>query len=321
MADQAAQTPEQAEFTKSITPPKDVKDQRASTQNHLMFTEIKDGIVVMRDGSLRMIILGSALNFDLKSPQEQDAIEYAYQGFLNGLHFPIQIIVRSRKLELDNYLDNLEVLQANQENPLIAGLMEDYIYNIRGLLEQVNIMNKEFYIVVPYYLELKGKKRDNAGVKLADLFKSNSDETQTTEMFEQRKRDLIQRTNLVAQGLAQMGIRAAVLSTQEITELFYTAYNQDEAVNQNLVDIDQMTTPVVMRGDDPPIPDGSYSSAPEPEPDDMYSSGMRNGVGSQASSPVSAPPTAAQPAPAVPPQQVPPTPPAPPQNPLVGGGV
>ncbi len=182
-------------------------------------------------------------------------------------------------------------------------------------------MNKEFYIVVPYYLELKGKKRDNAGVKLADLFKSNSDETQTTEMFEQRKRDLIQRTNLVAQGLAQMGIRAAVLSTQEITELFYTAYNQDEAVNQNLVDIDQMTTPVVMRGDDPPIPDGSYNATPEPEPDDMYTSGMRNGVGSQASSPVSAPPTAAQPAPVVPPQQIPPTPPAPPQNPLVGGGV
>lgn len=318
MADPAAQTPEQAEFSKSITPPKDVKDQRASTQNHLMFTEIKDGIVVMRDGSLRMIILGSALNFDLKSPQEQDAIEYAYQGFLNGLHFPIQIVVRSRKLELDGYLDNLEVLQANQENPLIAGLMEDYIYNIRGLLEQVNIMNKEFYIVVPYYLEMKNKKRDNAGVKLADLFKNNSDETQTTEMFEQRKRDLIQRTNLVASGLAQMGIRAAVLSTQEITELFYTAYNQDEAVNQNLVDIDQMTTPVVLRGDDAPQADGGYSQAPEPIPDDMFSAGLRNGVGGQASSPVSAP-VAGQPVQQPPAAQI--TNQQPPQNPLVGGGV
>lgn len=277
MPDQAAQTPQQAEYEKSITPPKDVKDQRTSTQNHLMFTEIKDGIVVMRDGSLRMIVLASALNFDLKSPAEQDAIEYAYQGFLNGLHFPIQIIVRSRKLELDGYLEKLEVLQANQENPLLAGLMEDYIYNIRGLLEQVNIMNKEFYVVVPYYVDAKSRKRDNAGFKLASLFKTNTDETQTTEMFEQRKRDLIQRTNLVASGLAQMGIRAAVLSTQEVIELFYTAFNQEEAVNQNLVDIDQIVTPVVERGDSPPAP---YSSPTytEPEPDDLYSAAARQAV-------------------------------------------
>lgn len=319
MPNQAAQTPEQAEFTKSITPPKELKDQRASTQNHLMFTEIKDGIVVMRDGSLRMIVLGSALNFDLKSPQEQDAIEYAYQGFLNGLHFPIQIVVRSRKLELDNYLDNLEVLQANQENPLIAGLMEDYIYNIRGLLEQVNIMNKEFYVVVPYYVELTAKKRDNAGFKLASLFKQNTDEKQTTEMFEQRKRDLIQRTNLVASGLAQLGIRAAVLSTQEVTELFYTAYNQDEAVNQNLVDIDQMTTPVVQRGDDTPQYNGSFD-VNEPEPDDLYSAGSKQGIGAQASSPVSLPPQNQAPAAAAPPQPTQPPQAPPPQNPLVGGG-
>lgn len=305
MPQEAAKTPQQIEYEKSITPAKEPKDQRTSTQNHLMFTEIKDGIVVMRDGSLRMVVLASALNFDLKSPQEQDAIEYAYQGFLNGLHFPIQIVVRSRKLELDGYLENLEVLQANQENPLLAGLMEDYIYNIRGLLEQVNIMNKEFYVVVPYYLDVTSKKKDNAGFKLASLFKTNTDTMQTTEMFEQRKRDLIQRTNLVAQGLAQLGIRAAVLSTQEITELFYTAYNQEEATNQNLVDIEQMTTPVVERSDADPEP---YSGATyqEPEPDDLYSAATQ----------------ISQPAPA-PTQQTtqPPVAQQPPQNPLIGGGV
>lgn len=306
MPQEAAKTPQQIEYEKSITPAKESKDQRTSTQNHLMFTEIKDGIVVMRDGSLRMVVLASALNFDLKSPQEQDAIEYAYQGFLNGLHFPIQIIVRSRKLELDGYLENLEVLQANQENPLLAGLMEDYIYNIRGLLEQVNIMNKEFYVVVPYYLDVTSKKKDNAGFKLASLFKTNTDTMQTTEMFEQRKRDLIQRTNLVAQGLAQLGIRAAVLSTQEITELFYTAYNQEEAINQNLVDIEQMTTPVVERGDAEPEPytEPAYT---EPAPDDLYS------AAAQAQQPTT-PPEAAAPV-----QQ--PVAQQPPQNPLIGGGV
>jgi hypothetical protein len=299
MPQEAAKTPEQAEYEKSITPPKEVKDQRTSTQNHLMFTEIKDGIVVMRDGSLRMIVLASALNFDLKSPQEQDAIEFAYQGFLNGLHFPIQIIVRSRKLELDGYLENLEILQANQENPLLAGLMEDYIYNIRGLLEQVNIMNKEFYVVVPYYLDVLSRKKDNAGFKLASLFKSNTDTQQTTEMFEQRKRDLIQRTNLVAQGLAQLGIRAAVLSTQEITELFYTAYNQEESINQNLVDIDQLTTPVIERGDAPPEP-YSGPEAKEPEPNDLYSA-------ANTANPPTVPSTTAQTQPM-------------PQNPLIGNG-
>ena len=283
MADSVQQAPisaQEAEYQKSITPPKQVQDQRMSTQNHLMFTEIKDGIVVMRDGSLRMIVLASALNFDLKSPQEQDAIEFAYQGFLNGLHFPIQIVIRSRKLELDGYLDKLEVLQANEENPLISGLMEDYIYNIQGLLEQVNIMNKEFYIVVPYFIEAGKKVKDNAGVKFASLFQSNTDQVQTTEIFEQRKRDLIQRTNLVAQGLGQMGIRAAVLSTQEVIELFYTSYNQEEAMTQNLTDIDQMTTPIVERGNPMPQP-----------PVIQAQSGQTSGQ-----------------------------PPMPPQNPLMGGG-
>lgn len=269
MADPVQQAPvsaQEAEYQKSITPPTEVKDQRMSTQNHLMFTEIKDGIVVMRDGSLRMIVLASALNFDLKSQQEQDSIEFAYQGFLNGLHFPIQIVIRSRKLELDNYIEKLEVLQASEENPLISGLMEDYIYNIQGLLEQVNIMNKEFYIVVPYYIEGSTQKKDNAGVKFASLFKSNTDQVQTTEIFEQRKRDLTQRTNLVAQGLGQMGIRAAVLSTQEIIELFYSSYNQEEAISQNLTDIDQITTPIVQRGNpmpQPPAPQQNPQAPPQ----------------------------------------------------------
>ncbi len=306
MADQTTASPQEIEYKKSTTPPKDVKDQRVSTQNHLMFTEIKDGIVVMRDGSLRMIILASALNFDLKSPQEQDSIEFAYQGFLNGLHFPIQICIRSRKLELDGYLDKLEVMQANEENPLLAGLMEDYIYNVRGLLDQVNIMNKEFYVVVPYYVEILNKKRDNAGFKLGALFSGNKDELQTTEMFEQRKRDLIQRTNLVASGLAQLGIRAAVLSTQEVIELLYTSYNQEEAVSQNLTDIDQMTTPIVERGNPQPEPSRPQTNT-APDPADMFEQGRQNGFGTGAQA-------------NVPPQTTPnPQAPQTPQNPLVGG--
>ena len=123
-------------------------------------------------------------------------------------------------------------------------------------------MNKEFYVVVPYYVESISKKRDNAGSKLASLFQNNTDSVQTDEVFEQRKRDLVQRTNLVAQGLAQIGVRAAVLGTQEVIELFYTAYNQEEAISQNLTDVGDMTTPVVERGNPEPMP---YTPPTQPD--------------------------------------------------------
>lgn len=249
---------------------KAAKDQRVSVQNHLMFSEIKDGIVVMRDGSLRMVIMASAVNFDLKSPQEQDAIEFAYQGFLNGLHFPIQIVVRSRKLDLDGYLAKLDNLKAEQDNQLLAGLMDDYIYNIRNLLNDVNIMTKEFYVIVPLFVTQVSKQ--NLTTKLSALVKPNQDVSQTASQFDQNKRDLIQRTNLVAQGLAQMGVRAVVLSTQELVELFYTAYNIDESQTQSLIKTDDLTAPVVVRAPRPAekmpaVPNSSIYQKETPPPD------------------------------------------------------
>ncbi len=264
-------TDQQRQALASVTPPKNVKDQRASTQNHLMFSEIRDNIVMMRDGSLRMVIMASAVNFDLKSSREQDAIEYAYQGFLNGLHFPVQIIIRSRKIDLDNYLGKLEGLQAEQENQLLAGLMEDYIFNIRGLLEDVNIMAKSFYIVVPYYIQVASK--ENIVSKITGLMKQNEDVVESSADFEKHKGELIQRTNIVAQGLAQIGIRAAVLTTQELIELYYGSYNIDEAQNQPLVGMDEINSPVVGRSGAPLVPHGPAQKVAEPE--DMFAAARK----------------------------------------------
>jgi hypothetical protein len=264
-------TDQQRQALASITPPKNTKDQRASTQNHLMFSEIRDNIVVMRDGSLRMVIMASAVNFDLKSSREQDAIEYAYQGFLNGLHFPVQIIIRSRKIDLDNYLGRLEGLQAEQSNQLLAGLMEDYIFNIRGLLEDVNIMAKSFYVVIPYYIQAVSK--DNIISKITGLMKQSEDVVESAEDFEKHKQDLIQRTNIVAQGLAQIGVRAAVLTTQELVELYYGSYNIDEAQSQPLVGVDELNTPVVGRDGAPLTPHGPAQKVAEPE--DMFAAARR----------------------------------------------
>lgn len=244
------------------------KDEKMSTQKYLMFSEIKDGIVVMRDGSLRMVIMGSALNFDLKSQQEQDAIEFSYQGFLNGLHFPIQIIVRSRKIDLASYIDKLEAIQANQQNQLLAGLMDEYVYNIKSLLEEINIMDKEFYVVVPYYVEAVSK--ENVATKVGSIVKPKDDQVvnQTAEQFEKRKYELVQRTNMIAQGLAQLGIRAAILKTQELIELFYNSYNIDVSQSQRLINTQDMTTPVVTRGGEPASP--YQPTANPPEPDDLF---------------------------------------------------
>ncbi|MDQ5943314.1 MAG: hypothetical protein QG675_82 [Patescibacteria group bacterium] len=263
--------PQQQEFSNSKTPPKDKKNKQMSTQSHLQFSEIKDGIVVMRDGSLRMIIICSPTNFDLKSPAEKDAIEFAYQGFLNGLHFPIQIVIQSRKIDLDGYLAKLDNIQSNQSNPLLASLMEDYVFNIKGLLDEVNIMEKRFYVVVPYYTNVVSK--ENILTKLKKVNTDNVEFTQTTTEYETRKKDLIQRTQLVAQGLAQVGVRAAVLNTQEVIELFYNSYNIAESQNQTLTNISDVSAPIVTRqGGLPQMPRPLSKEAP---PDDLYSAANR----------------------------------------------
>lgn len=265
-------SPQQREYVNSVNPPKKGKSEQQSTQAHLNFAEVRDGVVIMRDGSLRMIIMCSPTNYDLKSPQEKDAIEFAYQGFLNGLHFPIQICIQSRKIDLDGYLDKLDQALADQTNPLLAGLMEDYIFNIRDLLNEVNIMDKRFFVIVPYYVGDVSKK--NVFQQLGSIISGPKDISQTSRQFEERKRELIQRTTMVAQGLASIGVRAVVLKTQEIIELFYGSYNVDESQHQALGATEDLTTPVVGRGGGPARP---YRPTPkEPEPQDLFSAANTN---------------------------------------------
>ena len=238
-----------------------------STQNHLNFAEVRDGVVIMRDGSLRMVIICSPTNYDLKSAGEKDAIEYAYQGFLNGLHFPVQICIQSRKIDLDGYLDKLDQMLSDQTNPLLAGLMEDYIFNIRDLLNATNIMDKKFFVVVPYYVVESAK--GNVFKQMAMALSGPKDVQQSDRQFLERKNELAQRTNMVAQGLANIGVRAAMLNTQEVIELFYNSYNIDESQSQALVNTEDMITPSVARQAAAPSP---YPPQPkEQDPPDLYS--------------------------------------------------
>jgi type IV secretory pathway VirB4 component len=222
----------------------------------LLINEVKDGVIVLRDGSLRAVVMASAINFDLMSRQEQDSVEFSFQGFLNSLHFPIQIVIKSQKIDLDSYIENLNKLQQGQTNPLLADLMTDYIANIQSLVEEVNIMDKKFFISIPFFPPLAVSKSNVAG-SISNLFKPTPTITVSQVDFESYKRELAQRVQLVAGGLNQMGIRAIPLNTQELVDLFYTAYNPDVAPNQKLIDANQFTTAAVMRGDNnvpkPPV--------------------------------------------------------------------
>jgi hypothetical protein len=122
-----------------------------STQNALQIAEIRDGIVIMNDGSFRSVVMVKSINFDLMSPREQESVEYAYQGFLNSLYFPVQIFVRSQKVDLEPYIEKLDKIRTEHENMLLALLMEDYITYIDQLAQQTNIMDKKFYLVIPFF--------------------------------------------------------------------------------------------------------------------------------------------------------------------------
>lgn len=220
-----------------------------STQNSLLISEIKDGVVIMKDGSLRAVVMGSAINFDLMSPQEQNAVEFAYQGFLNSLHFPIQIVIKSQKIDLDNYVEKLESLRNTQPNELLGTLMEDYIANIRALVDEVNIMDKKFYVVVPFFPGVSVKSTTNLITGIQESFKPAPVITVTEEDFRKYKQELQQRMALVTSGMTQMGIRAIALGTQELIDLYYGWYNPDTAANEKLIDTSQLTTPVVTKGD------------------------------------------------------------------------
>ena len=220
-----------------------------STQNTLLITEIKDGVVLMKDGSMRAVVLGSAINFDLMSPQEQDAVEFAYQGFLNSLHFPVQIVIKSQKIDLDNYIEKLVGLRTQQSNDLLGLLMEDYIANIRALVDEVNIMDKQFYVVVPFFPPTNVKKTVSLVTGLKAAFQPTPVITVAEDDFKHYKQELSQRVALVSSGMSQMGIRAIALGTQELIDLYYGWYNPDVAVNQKLIDSTQLMTPVVERGE------------------------------------------------------------------------
>lgn len=199
-------------------------------QDFIPFREIRDGIVVMHDNSLRAVLMASSLNISLKSQDEQEAILSQFQNFLNSLEFSLQFYVQSRRLDIRPYLALLEEKEREQVNELMKIQTREYIEFIKNFTETTNIMSKSFFIVVPYS---SNAIADMEKKKFAIPFfgSSGSREEDTREWlqnFEESKTQMEQRIAVVESGLSRIGVRVAQLGTEEIIELFYKIFNPGE---------------------------------------------------------------------------------------------
>lgn len=213
--------------------------QENSSQNLIDIDTIRDGVVVLKNGGLRAILMASSINFFLKSAEEQDAVISGYQSFLNSLDFPTQIVVNSRQLKIDTYLDSLQKNEKEQENDLLKMQTAEYIDFIKQLIEMSNIMSKSFYIVAPFSL-VEGKQ---GGIvqKISSILKPKQIASASEEIFQQAKDQLMQRVDLVTSALSGLGVQSVMLGTQEIVELFYNIYNPDLSEKGKIAELEKLS--------------------------------------------------------------------------------
>lgn len=210
----------------SVKNSKIVNGPTLSTQTYLRISEIRENTVILKNGGLRSVLKVSSINFNLKSEDEQNAIIYSYQGFLNTLEEPIQIVIRSKKLDIDKYLDDLRQKATKQSNPLLQKQTVEYADYIQKLVEYADIMSKEFYVVIP-----QDPYRSRNASFLSKFFgfinaKDNYAEIkQRREEFDELKKKLAQKVNGVKIGLENCGLKAEELTTKELIQLFYELNN------------------------------------------------------------------------------------------------
>ena len=228
------------------------KEVPTSTQATLLISELRDNVVIMKDGSFRAVVACKSINFDLMSNVEQEAVEYSYQNFLNSLKFTTQILIRSQRVDIGPYIEKLSEIRRNNDNMLLGVLMDDYINFIDVLSQEANIMDKSFFIIVPYYTSPDAEKvlqqtknffKSFSKVKASEVTKID----RTT--YDKALSELNNRVDTVMSGLFQIGIHSVRLKTRELAELYYNFNNPDTAVREPLVDFNKLATMYVKKGE------------------------------------------------------------------------
>lgn len=228
------------------------KDMPTSTQSTLLISELRDNVVIMKDGSFRAVVACKSINFDLMSDIEREGIEYSYQNFLNSLKFTTQILVRSQRVDIGPYIERLSEIRRNNDNMLLGVLMDDYINFIDILSQEANIMDKSFFIIVPYYTSEDAEK---VLQQTKNFFKSfsKSKAPEVTKIdratYDKALSELTTRVDTVISGLFQIGINSVRLNTKELAELYYNFNNPDTAVREPLVDFSKLATMYVRKGE------------------------------------------------------------------------
>lgn len=208
----------------------------ASTLKYVDIKTIKDGVVVLKNGTLRAVLLVSTVNFDLKSSDEQVAIIGAYQNFLNSLDFPIQVVVSSRKLNIQPYIELLKERAREQRNELLKIQITEYQEFIQNLTEVTNIMSKYFYLVVPF-APVEDASEGVLG-KISNVMRPADTIAEHEELFETYKNQLWQRVDHVAAALGGTGLHFTALNTDELIELYYGMYNPSEFAQPSIKNIE-----------------------------------------------------------------------------------
>lgn len=212
-----------------------------STQLFLDIAEIKDNIVVLKNGGLRAILQTNSINFNLKSEEEQNSIIYGYQSFLNSLEFPVQIVVQSRKLDVDKYIETVREIGDKHTNILLKEQTNEYCDYILQLVEYADIMEKRFYVVIPFD-PYRNRKQSTFSKFMSSISSSDSVDAikRRHREFEELKKGVTERVSAAIAGLEGCNLRVAQLNTSQLIELFYQIYNPVTSHNEKIDDLSKI---------------------------------------------------------------------------------
>jgi hypothetical protein len=214
------------------------KSRPPSTQRYLDILEIRDDVVVMKDGGLRAVLLVSSMNFSLKSEDEQKAVVQGYVNFLNSLNFMIQIVIQSRRLDVGDYLDRLKTVERAQTNELLKMQTMEYRRFVEELVDLGEIMSKHFYVVIQY-APMRGRQKSFLQ-RLGEVLSPAAAIRLSKEKSEKYGEELQRRVDFVTEGLESLGLNSARLQTQALIELYYNSYNPIISENEPLEEINQL---------------------------------------------------------------------------------
>ena len=236
----------------NATQPVPRQEDPTTTQSTILISELRDSMVVMKDGSFRSVIACKSINFDLMSEQEREGVEYSYQSYLNSLDFTTQILIRSQRIDIGPYIDRLIELRRNNDNMLLGKLMDNYIEFIDILSQEANIMDKSFFIIIPYYTSKDAEKALEETKNFFKTFSKNKTPVVTRidrATYDKAVTEMNNRVETVISGLFQMGIHSVRLNTKELAQLYYNFNNPDTAVREPLGDFNKVAHLYVKKGE------------------------------------------------------------------------